>query len=173
MCQRASSLTRIPLKPVENLTPKNSPRNFRGSWQCSDHHVCSARPAGQRFPADGTQTPSHRIAGDRVANRLRDDETKTGWVTRGAIRDIEKSMRCRHTPTPAYGRTKVLGPRHPIHSGEHGSPNLRERITRRARCDPCGGEQQGLHGLHGCACEDGNREPSHDGGCSAEKFSCS
>ena len=43
----------------------------------------------------------------------------------------------------------------------------------RVRCDPCRGAPTGSRGLHGYACEGGNRASWHDGGYSAERSACS
>jgi hypothetical protein len=168
----SGSPSSAPLKPVQNLTLQGSPRNPGGSWQCTNHHVGSRRASGHEIMTDRTQSTGNQIAGNRVTDGLRHDETDARRVASITPRDVEERVRGTHPATLAHRGAKVAGSHNPICPSEH-EGDLSRQPTRKVRCDPCDGGRPGSTCQHACACGDGNREPSRDGDCSAGKFSCS
>src|SRR5690554_757657 len=122
------------------------------------------------------QSPSNRIAGDGITNCLRDNAAESwaeGSVAQGhlALNHIDDGVPRSSAPAAPNSIPVVLGLNQPVSPGQH--RDGLERVRRKAWCVPCCGGEPEWHGRHGCACADGTREPWHDDGCWAGKFSCS
>ena len=63
----------------EDLSPQVRPPRFERARKCPDDHYLPSAHLHQHLTANRAESPAHQIPADRVADRLRDDETNTTW----------------------------------------------------------------------------------------------
>jgi hypothetical protein len=115
----SSLLTSAPLKPVQNLTLQGSPRNPVASWQCTNYKVGTSRPGGHHTVSDRPQPTRNEVAGDGVADGLRDYEANSRRLGLTALRDVQKRVRSTNPTTRSYRGAEVACCHYPICSLEH------------------------------------------------------
>ena len=135
----------------------------------------SRRQRSQLFAHQGTQTASHPMPHDRIADLRRNDEP-------GAWRHLLPGRQQVDDQTPGAGTQTALDHRSEVCCGsqtgvcrQHDAATSGDRaeLRPRSRCGPCDDAQTESSDRRGCACADGSRGPWPGGGCSVERCACS
>jgi len=98
---------------------QSSPGNRVRSWQSPDHDVGTKGVLREQIVPDGTQSTPDEVAVNGVAHRLGDDESEPRRVAKRPGVQVDDSMRGTHTLSFSHRSAKVIGPNHPVRSGEH------------------------------------------------------